>query len=186
MDKAVPFPLKFLNIAHGVIEITHACNISCVGCYSPNTDIFKPLDAIFREIDFFREKRHLEILTISGGEPTLHKDIVEVIRYVASKGIKPLLLTNATLLTEETLHGRNPQVCVDVLQLLGETGRVQTRAATTGRAAARLAGDPARFESNRNISGKDGVEATIFWLSQDIQDLLANCFTKFHFIKGLH
>jgi pyruvate kinase len=44
------------------------------------------------------------------------------------------------VLTEETLHGRNPQVCVDVLQLLAETGRVQTRAATTGRAAARLAG----------------------------------------------
>lgn len=99
-----PASIKVFPIAHGVVEINHVCNISCLGCYNPNAGISKSYEDVVREIDFLHEKRKLKILTIAGGEPTLHEKLPEVIRYIASLGIRPMLLTNGTLLTEKTLQ----------------------------------------------------------------------------------
>jgi len=54
----------------------------------------KPLDLVRHEIDLAIAKRNLDAISLLGGEPTLHPDIVDIVRYVKSKGLNCILLTN--------------------------------------------------------------------------------------------
>lgn len=89
------------EIPHGCIEVNQSCNIGCRGCYKIKSAYQKPFGDICKEIDLMAAKRNLSAITLTGGEPTLHPELPAVIAYVASKGIAPMMLTNATLLTAE-------------------------------------------------------------------------------------
>ena len=91
------------------IETTNACNLRCRMC--PQSDK-KPgvtrglmkLDlyqSLVDQIAAFPENREALFYLHICGEPLLHKQIVEFIRYAADRGLKPILTTNATLLTAE-------------------------------------------------------------------------------------
>jgi hypothetical protein len=101
------FPIKMSwskqEVPHGMIEVNQKCNISCDGCYKNKFNFEKSLEEIKREVDLLARKRNLAAITIAGGEPTLYKDLNEVVRYISSKNIRPILLTNGTLLTKERI-----------------------------------------------------------------------------------
>jgi uncharacterized radical SAM superfamily Fe-S cluster-containing enzyme len=81
----------------GVIEITKNCNLNCPVCFADSKDEFTlPLDKVKEMIDLYVKcEGEAEVLQISGGEPTLHPDIIEILEYAAKKGIKyPMLNTN--------------------------------------------------------------------------------------------
>ncbi|MHB1485707.1 MAG: radical SAM protein [Saccharofermentanales bacterium] len=95
----------------GLIEITQACNISCPLCYAScdgeGADL--DLDTIERMLDFYIESEggRAEILQISGGEPTLHKDINEILRMCKRKNIGHVMLnTNGIKLAEDEEFAR--------------------------------------------------------------------------------
>lgn len=79
----------------GLIEITKRCNLNCPMCYA-DSGSGKDLDLLTIEkmMDFYIESENLnaEILQISGGEPTLHNDIIEIIKLARRKGIKYVML----------------------------------------------------------------------------------------------
>jgi MoaA/NifB/PqqE/SkfB family radical SAM enzyme len=100
----VAMPWSAYDTPHAVIEVNQSCNLSCHGCYKDKFDFHKPLSLIREEIDFVASKRNLAALTLSGGEPTLYNELPEVISYITEKGLRPLLLTNASLLTKEKLR----------------------------------------------------------------------------------
>ena len=52
----------------------------------------KPMALIKAEIDQISQARQLESMTLLGGEPTLHPELPEIIRYISQKGILPALL----------------------------------------------------------------------------------------------
>jgi len=54
----------------------------------------KSLSQVLDEIDLAIAKRNLDAVSLLGGEPTLHPDIVRIVQYVKSKGLLCLLLTN--------------------------------------------------------------------------------------------
>jgi hypothetical protein len=95
-------------VPHGTIEVNHACNMSCDACYKRRSDVQKPLDQIKREIDQLLALRRIDGVTLAGGEPTLHPQLAEVIAYIRDRGARPLLLSNGSLLTEQTMaaYGR--------------------------------------------------------------------------------
>jgi hypothetical protein len=90
-------------VPHGTIEVNHACNMSCDACYKRRSDEHKPLEQIQREIDQLLALRDVCSLTLAGGEPTLHPQLREIIAYVSGKGVRPLLLSNGSLLTDATM-----------------------------------------------------------------------------------
>ena len=98
----MPFGGK--DIPHIVIEVNQVCNISCKACYKIRETYTKPTGQIKEEIDLAVGARNLDMITLAGGEPTLHPDLAEIIRYVADKGIKVSLLTNGILLDDENLR----------------------------------------------------------------------------------
>ena len=86
------------------LEVTDICNLYCEGCYRQRLTGHKPLEQIKDEILFFKRWRNPDNVSIAGGEPLLHPDIVDVVAFIAENGIKPVLLTNAVTLTPELLR----------------------------------------------------------------------------------
>jgi len=92
-----PQKLSVQETPHLTIETNQSCNIRCRGCYNLYKKYVKPLVQIKGEIDLALEKRNLETITLLGGEPTLHPDLTEVIRYVKSKNLTCVVLTNGVV-----------------------------------------------------------------------------------------
>ncbi len=85
------------------LEVTDVCNIHCEGCYRQHITGHKTLDQMKAEVDFFCQWRNPDNFSLAGGEPLIHPDILELVSYIKSKGIKPVILTNAQALTPELL-----------------------------------------------------------------------------------
>ncbi len=89
-------------------EITPRCNMNCKHClFYQNTKkgITKELstEEVYKIIDNVSKDKNVSAIWISGGEPLLRKDIVEVCKYISSKGIVPSLSTNGILLDEDLI-----------------------------------------------------------------------------------
>lgn len=89
----------------GLIEVTTRCNLNCPLCYAnagSGTDL--SMEKISEMLDFFikAENGQGEILQISGGEPTLHPNIIEIIKLARSKNFKYVMLnTNGLRIAED-------------------------------------------------------------------------------------
>ena len=86
------------------LEITDICNLHCEGCYRQRLTGHKPLDEIKEEILFFKRWRNPDNVSIAGGEPLVHPQIVDIVAFIAENGLKPIVLTNAAMLTPELLR----------------------------------------------------------------------------------
>ena len=85
------------------LEVTDICNIHCDGCYRQHITGHKTLDQMKEEVDFFCKWRNPDNFSLAGGEPLIHPDILELVSYIAGKGVKPVVLTNAKALTPDLL-----------------------------------------------------------------------------------
>ena len=97
-------PWNLSDNAISWLEPTSKCNLYCDGCYRENRPgSHKSLDEIKHELDIFSRYRKSDSISIAGGEPLTHPDIVEIVRYIHDKGWKPVVNTNGALLTKELL-----------------------------------------------------------------------------------
>lgn len=83
---------------------TRTCNLKCAHCYM-DSDAQKYQGELTTEeakrfIDDLAEFK-VPVLLFSGGEPLIRPDFFELAAYAASKGIRPTLSTNGTLITRE-------------------------------------------------------------------------------------
>ncbi len=86
------------------LEPTAKCNLACDGCYRANEDQHKSLAEIDEELDVFEQFRTADGISIAGGDPLCHPQIVEIVRMAAQRGWKPILNTNGLALEEELLR----------------------------------------------------------------------------------
>lgn len=78
-----------------VLEVTSDCDLKCPVCYAESgSGDPLPLSKIEEMLDFFVESEfgNAEILQISGGEPTTHPEILDIIRLAREKPIKYVML----------------------------------------------------------------------------------------------
>ncbi len=103
----------------GLIEITNACNFKCIHCYVINCkkqeETFLSYDVIKNVIDEVCEMG-CEMISITGGECTLHPDFEKIYTYIWKKGIKVNIFTNASLITQPiiSLFKRYQPNCVSI------------------------------------------------------------------------
>ncbi len=103
--KLYRLPWNLSDNAISWLEPTSQCNLACDGCYRENiTNSHKPLAVVREEIDTFLRLRTVDGISIAGGDPLMHPEIVEIVRYVAERGVKPILNTNGNVLTMELLR----------------------------------------------------------------------------------
>lgn len=87
------------------LEPTSACNLVCEGCYRENVpSSHKPLDVVREEFETFIRLRNADGISIAGGDPLMHPQIVEIVRMIADRGLKPIINTNGARLTKELLR----------------------------------------------------------------------------------
>jgi MoaA/NifB/PqqE/SkfB family radical SAM enzyme len=102
--KALTSP-KHPILAH-IIPIRR-CNLSCTYCNEfdsvskpvPTTEMFDRIDRL--------ASLGTAIITLSGGEPLLHPDVVEIIRHIRARGSIAELITNGYLLTAARIQQLN-------------------------------------------------------------------------------
>ncbi|MCD1653516.1 radical SAM protein [Treponema zuelzerae] len=86
------------------IEITSVCNERCIHCYIPNEFKNHHMDlALFNRI--VEESTEMKVLnfTLTGGEPMLHPNFLEIISTCKKRNISMNILSNLTVLSEEIL-----------------------------------------------------------------------------------
>lgn len=75
-----------------LLEITYKCNLNCVHCSSNNYNkeiTINDLEKIINLID-----NNINIVRISGGQPTLNNDLLDIIKFFREKEIKVILQHN--------------------------------------------------------------------------------------------
>jgi uncharacterized protein (DUF952 family) len=86
------------------LEPTRKCNLACLGCYRENDPRgHKTLEEVRHDLDVFKRYRTVDGVSIAGGDPLLHPEIVEIVRMVARDGLKPIVNTNGLALTPQLL-----------------------------------------------------------------------------------
>lgn len=84
------------------IEITRKCANHCLHCSSKSSNMCTeqiPKEIIFEIIDR-AENIHMDVLNISGGEPMLHPDILDIIKYADKKNMRINVYTSGVCLDE--------------------------------------------------------------------------------------
>jgi radical SAM protein with 4Fe4S-binding SPASM domain len=127
----------------GSLEVTYRCNLSCAHCYLGDRRRGLPgrqelsTAEIFRLLDEITDEGCLWFL-LTGGEPLVRPDLLEIYRYARHKGLLVTLFTNGTLLTppiaaaladlppqsvEITLYGRTQQTYERITGVPGSHAR---------------------------------------------------------------
>jgi heme b synthase len=85
-------------------EITRSCNLFCAHCRSSSTagayENELSTEECLHLIDGILEVGK-PIIILSGGEPLLHHDLFQIAKYAVEKGLRVVMGTNGTLITEE-------------------------------------------------------------------------------------
>jgi len=87
-----------------VWNITRRCNLKCVHCYAHAKDQSFDNELTTEEgknliDDLSRFK--VPVLLLSGGEPTIREDLPELAAYAVEKGMRAVISTNGTLITQQ-------------------------------------------------------------------------------------
>jgi uncharacterized radical SAM superfamily Fe-S cluster-containing enzyme len=98
----------------GLIDVTDACNLRCPTCFAEASGrSFLTLQQVEAMLDaFIRQEGSPTVLQISGGEPTEHPQILEILRLATGRGFPSVMLnTNGLRL------GRDPEFADRVAEL---------------------------------------------------------------------
>lgn len=113
------------------VDVTRRCNLTCGYC-NEYDDVSSPVPT---EMLKFRFRRLKELgtwaLELSGGEPLLHPDVEELLRYGKALGFhKTMLITNGFLLNQKRADALNEtrfddlQISIDVVNPTRTTFKV--------------------------------------------------------------
>ena len=89
--------------------ITNICNAKCDFCgfavdkFDPKQRRSVTLQEA-RDVIDIAVKNHIGYLLFVGGEPLAHKDLRAMVRYAAESGIRPMICTNGSLWTDESMR----------------------------------------------------------------------------------
>lgn len=122
-----------------LLQITERCNLHCAHCFvsavREGTDI--PLEAIRGQILPQLVQARVARLTLTGGEPFAHPDIVEIATAAREVGMTVTICTNGTLIDEEDL---------DALQTIGGVACNVSLDGFSAESHSKFRGDPASFD----------------------------------------
>lgn len=103
---------KYIKSQHQIcINITNRCNLNCRYCYLKNSPKDKK-EVIYKEISLDTIKKvinlnNIKSVYLSGGEPLMHPDFFNIVKYFLSKNINVYVATNGLLLNDHMLKKLN-------------------------------------------------------------------------------
>jgi radical SAM protein with 4Fe4S-binding SPASM domain len=102
-DEKIDECLKNKGLLSIELEFTKKCNLRCIYCYSDagsalNNEL--SLEELKSVICQAKELGAEKIILLGGGEPLIYKGLREIITYISSLGLKQVLFTNGTLISD--------------------------------------------------------------------------------------
>ena len=93
---------KLLAPIGAVIDLTDRCNLGCLWCNSQGfrSKNILQTDHVKKIVDELADWGVRSVCYAGGGEPSLHPDFADIIRYSAEKGLQVGISTNGTKLTQ--------------------------------------------------------------------------------------
>ncbi|MCK4717810.1 MAG: radical SAM protein [Thermoplasmata archaeon] len=88
--------------SYGLLEITHACNLRCTFC-DANAAVRGEDELTFDEIRSIVDKMRecgIHVIALTGGEPLLREDALDILKYIKESGANTVLTTNSILMTD--------------------------------------------------------------------------------------
>lgn len=83
------------------LDLTTACNFSCPHCVDSrllNTGDYLDMETIKKSIDTLQHNGLRSVILIGGGEPTIHKNFEDIVRFSKDRGIQVGIATNGSRL----------------------------------------------------------------------------------------
>lgn len=124
------------------IEITSRCNERCIHCYIPHDNKITSIkSALFYDILEQCKSMRLVHLTLSGGEPMLHRNFCDFLKKCREYNFSINILSNLTLLDDEivkemkanpllgvqvSLYSMNPDIHDEITQMKGSLEKTKT------------------------------------------------------------
>lgn len=116
------------------LHIIDNCNYSCRHCFAKfGSTAILPLDKWKIIIDNCIENSEVTEFNIAGGEPMIHPNLMEIVKYIVSKGKRCSLITNGILMTEKWVEENAKYFCMigfsidsfdpTLMDLIGRTTR---------------------------------------------------------------
>jgi radical SAM protein with 4Fe4S-binding SPASM domain len=145
------------------LNVTSACNLRCLTCYQssglphPKELTLKEITGLFKQIKELKSEREPQTVILTGGEPLLRPDIWKICAAARNTGHRVNLISNGTLIDDETAskiasHVDNVQVSLDGMQDTNDTIR--------GKGSFREAFKGIKALLNANIVPSVGIVAT--------------------------
>ncbi len=81
------------------LDLTTACNFSCPHCVDSrqlNTGDYLDLETVKRSIETLQKNGMRSVIVNGGGEPTMHKNFEEIVRFVSERGLQIGIVTNGS------------------------------------------------------------------------------------------
>jgi MoaA/NifB/PqqE/SkfB family radical SAM enzyme len=89
----------------GTLDLTNRCNLRCVHCYlADSREVAELRVAAWRRILDQLERAGCLFLTLTGGEPLLHRDFAEVYVAARRRGMLVSVFTNGTLVDDAVVE----------------------------------------------------------------------------------
>jgi len=116
-----------------VFEMTQRCNHDCLHCYNvwknrtPYPDGRLGTDQTLAMLDAMLQQTHAGLVSLSGGEPLLREDFLDVVDFLHGRGVAINLITNGSLLTAEMIGRLAGKISVFELPLLSAERAVHDR-----------------------------------------------------------
>ncbi len=152
------------------IEVTDACNASCRHCYKRLTGRRKSLAEIRVDLQDAMRLRPLHSVSLSGGEPTLHPELPEIVRLVKEQGIGVFLLTNGVAF-DAPLAARLRAAGLDAVLFHLDPGQVRPDIGRVDSFAAMLP----RLEELVSLARAEDLDVSLSYTLQQAGDLSAIC-----------
>lgn len=86
------------TVPHAVVDILRGCNCRCANCYNSAEPRAKPLEDIKTDVHAICAARNIVTISLSGGEPLLHPQVLDVVSYLRKEArVSVSMLTNGIL-----------------------------------------------------------------------------------------
>ena len=95
------FPWSKTDNPGAWVEVTDECDLYCPGCYRHRLEGHRSLDDVKSDILRCRDLTNCSRISIAGGEPLIYPQIVEVVDFIFSHHLQPVIFTNGNNFTQE-------------------------------------------------------------------------------------
>lgn len=184
-ERLYRFPWSKTDNPGAWVEVTDECNLVCPGCFRHRLEGHRPLAEVKQDILECQKRLNCDRIAISGGEPLLYPDIIEVVEFITRHGMKPMLLTNGELLTKE-LAGQFKTAGLKQVYFHVDSG--QRRPGWEGKTEGELNELRQKFaDVLRSVGGiQCGYNVTVFRSTlKDVPDIMEWCRKNIHKVHHL-